>query len=124
MPNIIGPFLKPYSNQSGAYPEGAYFPFVLYNRTGNDFDGALSCVSGDVKINTDIIQTNRNITDGCFALNDGGYLILLTPTELTCAFGVVYVIDQAAPKKWIDTAIFFETYGHPLSAHPHLGKIV
>jgi len=89
--------------------------FTLYAADGTVITPNITLVPGDVLISinggADSNVTNLPIIYG------GGYSISLTAPETTSQRVRLTVADQAATKKWLDTTMYFETYGNLLAEH-------
>lgn len=83
---------------------------------GLDLELSASCATGDIKLIKDG-AAGANTTN-CF-VNEGfgQYSLILTAGELDGKVTSISIIDQTAPKVWIDKVINIYTYGDDTSFH-------
>lgn len=116
----IGPRVASESEISILAPYGAAFTlnYALNLANGNGLAVAAAHASGDTKWMKDE-GAEANTTNG-FTDEGQGQAQVITATEMQCARGTLYVVDQG-DKVWADKVIHVYTYGHPSSQHPQLG---
>lgn len=102
-----GPYLRKYGVE-------AKFNFALFETDGIDLKTDAAHASGDTKIMKDE-GAEANTTNG-FVDEGQGYSIIISATEMQCARGAIYVVDQST-KVWLDEVIYFETYGNASAQH-------
>jgi hypothetical protein len=90
--------------------------FDLYETDGSDLKTGAVHATGDTKIMRDE-GVEANTVNG-FVDEGQAYSITLTATEMEAARVKVYVVDQSAPKVWLDTTLVIETYGNAGAQHP------
>lgn len=101
------------------YGVAMVIPFVLEQLDGVDHEVDAVAVAGDIKIGKD--EGAEANTTNLFVDRGTGYSLALTATEAKAARIMVHIIDQTAPKAWLDTTLVIETYGHPSAQKPGLG---
>ena len=90
--------------------------FELFEIDGIDFRIDAAHVAGDSKIMKD--EGAEGNTANGFSDEGQAYSLVLTATEMQAARIVVYLVDQTAPKAWLDRTLVIETYGHASAQHP------
>ena len=84
-------------------------PFTLVDRVGEDLETGATFEVGDLKVmkneGAEGNTTNLPTDEGT------GYSLALTAAEMQAARVVVYIIDQTAPKVWVDDYLVVESYG-------------
>jgi hypothetical protein len=97
------------------YGVEATLPFTLIDRAGADLETGATFAAGDLKIMKDegaeTNTTNLPTDEGT------GYSLVLTATEMQAARVAVYIVDQTAPKIWVDDLLIIDSYGNASAQH-------
>jgi hypothetical protein len=103
-----GPFLRKYG-------VAATLDFDLFEIDGVDFRvDAVHAVGDTVIMKDEAAEAN---TTNAFVDEGQTYSIILTATEMQAARVKVVIVDQTAPKVWLDTSFTIETYGNASAEH-------
>lgn len=102
-------------------PYGADFTaeFELFEVDGVDLRADAVHASGDVTVYED--QAAAATADNGFTDEGVVYSLVCSAAELTGKRATYAIVDQTGTKVWLDKVFTVETYGHPLSMHPHIG---
>lgn len=92
------------------YGEATKVDFDLYQPNGSSLKTDAVHAAGDTKIMKD--EGDEANTANAFVDEGQGYSLSLTAAEMQAARIRIYVVDQTAPKVWLDTTVVIETYGH------------